>query len=60
MNLALHHADNVDLFNLLKIIWIGAYQGKKARRGRCSTVRTRDRQTVIMGVAGATNSKNRL
>lgn len=56
--LALHHADNVDLFNLLKIILDRSVSGKEAKKRalQYSEEHGTDR-TVIMAVAGATNSK---
>lgn len=57
-NLALHHADNVDLFNLLKIILDKSISGNEAKKRaiQYSEEHGTDK-TVIMTVAGATNSK---
>jgi len=57
-DLAVRHADNVDLFNLLKIILDRSIPGKEAREKaiQYSEEHGTDR-AVVMTVAGATNSK---
>lgn len=57
-NLTLRHADNVDLFNLLEIILDKSISGNEAKKRaiQYSEEHGTDK-TVIMTVAGATNSK---
>lgn len=57
-NLAFHNANNTDLFNLLKIILDRSIPGSEARKKaiQYSEEHKTDR-TVVMTVAGATNSK---
>ena len=57
-DLALYNTDNVDLFNLLKIILDRSIPGNEAKKKaiQYSEEHTTDR-AVVMTVAGATNSK---
>ena len=57
-NLTLRHADNVDLFNLLEIILDKSISGNEAKKRAIQYSEEHGtNKTVIMTVAGATNSK---
>ncbi len=57
-DLVLHHTDNVDLFNLLKIILDRSLPGHEAKKKAIQySEEHRTGRAVIMTVAGATNSR---